>query len=338
MTPSRLAALATLVWMLGCVPPFPQDVDPAFLLADEVAVGGWHVCVRQGPRVRCWGSNRSGQLANGRPLGANRYQEVRGLPDGARDVVAGGFHACARVEDTAWCWGRGVEGQLDGVAQQSAGARRWRSGVTRLAAGGFVSCAAQGNTVECVGENAGAKRTFPGTVEQLCAGWDHACALVEGRAWCWRNGVEGPPGSLGARLSTEAVPLDVPGPLQQLACGSYHACVAGPAGTYCLGLDDQHQLGAPAVSPAAAQVPLPGVPTALALGRGHSCALVAGVPWCWGTNSSGQAGPESDEPQLDRPTPVRVLKGVDHISAGVLQTCILKEGHHSCFGPLGNGM
>jgi len=79
-----------------------------------MAVGGDHTCAETEAGVRCWGSNRRGQLGNDTISSSRVPVPVTGLPAHGLAVDAGpsGEHTCALVGDGAMCWGRNDSGQL----------------------------------------------------------------------------------------------------------------------------------------------------------------------------------------------------------------------------------
>ena len=82
----------------------------------QVQAGVYHACaIVEGGRVRCWGSNRYGQL------GPAPGEDVPGLA-GAIDLAVGQMHTCAALDGgEVRCWGRNRRGQLgDGTTEDRA--------------------------------------------------------------------------------------------------------------------------------------------------------------------------------------------------------------------------
>ena len=98
-------------WCPDCARGEPQDVTFGRDV-ERLAVGAEHVCVLlQGGRVRCWGSNRAGQLGDG--SFEDRVEPVAVPLDGIREIVAGRLSTCALLEDDrVACWGEGTFGAL----------------------------------------------------------------------------------------------------------------------------------------------------------------------------------------------------------------------------------
>jgi alpha-tubulin suppressor-like RCC1 family protein len=121
-----------------------------------IAAGGSHSCaVDHTGAVRCWGSNRYGQVGTestetceapgaARPC-VRAPTVVDGLPTAATAVAAGASHSCALGRDgQAWCWGLNDHGQTGGRRLAAATAPAPVSKDVRfrtLAAGGDHTCA-----------------------------------------------------------------------------------------------------------------------------------------------------------------------------------------------------
>jgi alpha-tubulin suppressor-like RCC1 family protein len=123
--------------------------------ATGAAMGLTHACALQrNGRVRCWGSNRFGQLGDGTTQHSTDLPvQVRDLPL-ARAIDAGGSLSCALTRDRrVYCWGQ----------------RRW-------APGGPLPAPVEGIT----------------HAVDLSVGWTHACAVVDaGTVYCWGDNDEG---------------------------------------------------------------------------------------------------------------------------------------------------
>jgi alpha-tubulin suppressor-like RCC1 family protein len=182
-----------------------------------------------------------------------------------------------------------------------------------LALGAAFTCAlfASGQT-RCWGDNAkgqlGGGTTsvpsdvpvqvdLPGSVSELAAGGDHACArLANGDIYCWGDNSARQLGvidkaSVGPALSG-ASGMDA----TQLALGNRHSCIRTAGGeAWCWGSGTFHELGQSdpaASSPTPLMVDVGGLwVSEVAGGSNHTCARAADASaWCWGRNSSGQLG------------------------------------------------
>jgi len=153
----------------------------------SVAAGGLHTCARlNSGRVRCWGSNDSGQLGDN-SFSIDRLTPVEVVENSGtfvplaevQQVTAGGNHSCGLVSPgVAKCWGANNYGQVGDGTQ----------GIDRLAP----------FNVGSIGE----------LVTQITAGTDHTCArLHSGATKCWGNNRSGAVGD--GTSSEKLVPTDV---------------------------------------------------------------------------------------------------------------------------------
>ena len=203
----------------------------------SLAAGANHTCaVTSNGRVKCWGSNSSGQLGNpGVGGGSQTAVEVQtganGAPLGdAIAVTAGETHSCAvQWSGQAACWGSNAAGQLGQPAVGGSSARAVRvvivpngpplMDIVSLAAGGAHTCALiAGGTVKCWGSNTAGQLGAPGGASAptpvevtgltsgavaLAAGAQHTCALLgTGGVTCWGSNSDGQLGSAGAGGAT----------------------------------------------------------------------------------------------------------------------------------------
>jgi alpha-tubulin suppressor-like RCC1 family protein len=180
----------------------------------HVAAGGQHTCaVTDEGRVRCWGSNRDGQLGDGQRGGARATPGAVALDARAVAVSVGLAHGCALTADGAvWCWGRNESGQAGGGAGPSAPTPtrvRFATAAvfTQLVSGAAHNCALDvtgavwcwgRNTRGALGDGTTATRPAPGRVAlpgaavAIAAGTAHSCAtLADGRTLCWGDNVDG---------------------------------------------------------------------------------------------------------------------------------------------------
>lgn len=100
----------------------PVDVWGLTSDVASVKTGDAHTCavvVAGGPRVKCWGSNSSGQLGDGTTTRRSTATDVVGLGTAAIGVSPGRFHTCAfTTAGRVACWGGNDDGQLgDGTTR-----------------------------------------------------------------------------------------------------------------------------------------------------------------------------------------------------------------------------
>ncbi|HEU4407123.1 MAG TPA: hypothetical protein VFS43_17775 [Polyangiaceae bacterium] len=163
-------------------------------------------------------------------------------------------------------------------------------------------------------------------VNQIAAGTDHSCALVNGGdVRCWGRNDFGQlgDGTTTYRFTPVAMLASPGGPplagVQALALGGDHGCaLLGGGDVRCWGRNDSGQLGdgtetdrptPVAVLQAPGGPPLTGA-QALALGDTHSCAWMSGGDVrCWGLNGSAQLGDGTSTERLT-PVPVQFEPGV----------------------------
>jgi alpha-tubulin suppressor-like RCC1 family protein len=397
MTRSAIVA----VWLVGCaavagcarggdqapppagearVSPAPEAIErgqetrtapPASARArrSTLALGAAHSCAIDGTgAVRCWGSNRFGQLGiAGEPTGPGARVVSPMRVKGAGEMVslaAGAFHTCGvRKDGTVACWGHGGHGLLS--AEATGGERgdvaspQVVSGlqeVEALAAGdGFTCALSRDRTVACWGRNdhgqlgrghvgpAEPVGLVPGVTgaDAVAAGRHHACALARGEVKCWGMAVDGQLGPVvRAAASPVPVAVEVGGAVQQVGAGGYHTCVImGDGSARCFGANDSGQLGIGGggspddrrARPASVQAVQ--AATALALGARFTCVLEAnGTVGCAGYNRQGQLG---DGTTTLRRVPVRAagLAEARELMAGASHACAVRaDGAIACWG------
>ena len=121
-----------------------------------------YTCAVVAGGVKCWGSNRFGQLGNGKTVQSLVPVQTLAAGSGATAIAAGGeehgnAYACAVVGDGVKCWGGNGAGQFgNGTTNSSlipvqtipAG-----SSVTAIAAGAYHSCAVIAGGAKCWGSN-----------------------------------------------------------------------------------------------------------------------------------------------------------------------------------------
>ncbi len=328
-------------------------------IAVALALGGQHSCaLLDGGAIKCWGSNRSGQLGQGQLSDSLFAGDDDGLPPinlgqgrTAVAVAAGLYHTCAILDSGAVkCWGDNRFGQLGIGARGDRGAARDDMGdqlpvvdlgaplpVAAIAAGAYHTCVVLAET---------------GAVK--CWGWNEYGQLGAGDA---RNrGLDA--ADMGAALP--AVDLGAGRKAARLAAGAFHTCalLADSGEVKCWGLDSAGQLGVVpgtalqrGISPGDLGDRLPVVDlgarqTALAItaGASHTCALLGDASIrCWGLNFSGELGTgdhinrgDSVEYPLGDGLPLVSLGnpaiGATSVAAGANHTCAVQSAFVKCWG------
>jgi alpha-tubulin suppressor-like RCC1 family protein len=144
-------------------------------------------------------------------------------------------------------------------------------------------------------------------VAKIVNGADHACAILKDQSvMCWGENDQGQLGD-GTRSSRGTpLPVDVGGPVIQLALGDLHTCaLVGPPGSAvvkCWGNNDQGRLGDGTGTRSSVPVTaaITGA-TAISAGASHTCAIDAAQNvQCWGAGEFGALGDASGADSLVR--------------------------------------
>lgn len=312
------------------------DADCTLSVVVEVGLGGEHTCVRlDSGLVRCWGSSERGQLgyADTVSIGDDELPSAAGtimMGATASQLVSGYRHNCVLASDGVRCWGEALYAQL---------------GLGTLEDLGDDETPSTEGPVE-LGDEA----------VTLASGYFHTCAVLEtdGALRCWGAGAEAQLG-YGNNLSigddetpASAGPVDVGGPVVQVATGLIHTCALLEGGAVrCWGTSSDGQLGLGSyviigddeLPSSVPTVALGGPAQQIAAGAFHTCALmVSGEVRCWGRNAQGQLGLGNTayigEDELpDTVGPVDVGGTVTQIATGFGHTCaLLDTGDVRCWG------
>ena len=187
--------------------------------------------------------------------------------------------------------------------------------------------------------NAGVNGT---PVEGITAGYDHACALMNGgTVYCWGYNVDGETGT-GVSGDTLFTPVAITSlTAAQVSAGGYSTCaIASPTVApyggeqYCWGANNYGQFGTGNAG-ASQDTPITNEQALVAVSTGfeHVCGVVdsnAPVVYCWGLNGNGQLGIDSTGASYATPHSVGSFASV---SAAGFHTCALTTGGAaSCWG------
>lgn len=303
--------------------------------AVAMAAGFQSICVLgDDGAVKCWGTNRSGELGLG-TIGDPRscVPEDMGnaglvvLPAPATAIAARKEHVCALLATGhVTCWGVNAHGELG-----------------------------TGDTANRLGPSEPLVFEAGFTPLRLALGDDHACALsAQDRVKCWGSNEYG---QLGAPADGDRL---APGPdvrlrgaaAAALAAGTDHTCAIlfGGGVVKCWGRNDEGQLGLgdrtnrgdgpDQMGDALPAVALGTAATAVAAGRAHTCArLASGAVTCWGANDAGQLGLGTTTSSLvPAAAPVALPGPAATLAAGDDFTCAtLTDGRAFCWGAGGRG-
>jgi len=187
-------------------------------------------------------------------------------------------------------------------------------------------------------------------VTEVATGGTQACALAQGRVFCWGTNTNGALG-LGATTATNS-PREVGGVLAGLtvtdvSVGTNHTCAVAGGKAYCWGLATSGRLGngtttgtftTPVLVNTGAMT---GTVTSISAGDTHTCAIASGRAHCWGAGSNGRLG-TGNTTTVSSPAAVSVsgvLSGrtVTSVSAGTAHSCAVADGLAFCWGLATNG-
>ncbi len=345
--------------------------SPIMIVGKEnsISVQGPTSCAVVNGAAQCWGKAQYGALGNGD--GNNNKTtpvQVTGLTTGVQAVATGLYHACALVNGGVKCWGNNINGQLgDGTTTNRTSpvsVSGLTSGVQAIVLGSYFSCALTSGSVKCWGYNdsgqignstvsVGANQLTPVTVssplsnnvQDIKAFGSSACALTDGKVYCWGNNAFG---QLGNNTTTNSnVPVQVKNSagsgvidfVQAITVGGFHACALVNGGVQCWGRNTYYQLGDSTNTQRSLPVAVSGFTNGvqqISAGSLHTCIVVDGVAKCWGYNSTGQVGVNSTG-TITTPTSVLnssavTMTGVQYVIAGRDNTCALVNGSIRCWG------
>ena len=346
---------------LGSTEPIGDDEVPSSVPAIElgervrsVHAGGNHSCaIGESGNLYCWGQNTYGQLGRGdtEHIGDDELAEVSRPIDFGEPVVdaaLGGLHTCVLLESgVVRCFGDGTNGQLgyantddigDNEPAVSVGVVDVGGVVESISAGMIHTCAQlSGGNVVCWGRGEPPEATAPGGWGQL--GYGHRDNI----------GDDEPPSSEG--------PVDVGGPVVELAGGDFHQCARLESGAVrCwgrgegkdnfgqLGIAMEENIGDDEPASAAGEIAIGASVTAIASGDVHNCVITTGQRLrCFGFGGFGQLGYGNKEHIGDDELPeaagdVPIDGAVVGVALGKFHTCaLLSNGTVQCFGLAAGG-
>lgn len=183
----------------------------------------------------------------------------------------------------------------------------------------------------------------PAADVHVSAGSTHACAVVDGRVYCWGANEHGELGTADGQDHDTPTAVASDATFRVVSAGYRHTCALDDRGeVHCWGDNARGQLGiGDRVERSVPQlVSLPGRATSIEARYGHSCAILADARlYCWGTNDEGQLGqggvfPADDPEALDALRPVQVpVPEVRQVTIGQGHTCaVALTGALYCWG------
>ncbi len=288
--------------------------------AAAVAVGQEHTCViLDNGRVKCWGSNASGQLGLGDTrsrgdwlgdMGDDLATVDLGTGRTAVRLAAGRSHTCALLDDgTVKCWGGNESGQL-----------------------GLGDTQNRGDEPNEMGDNLPAVQLGTGvTITSVVSGAfsAHSCAMLSGyySAKCWGANGAGQLG-LGDTQNRGDGPDEMGDnllatPHWGIATGSECTCGTGPDNHSIECAGSGSMCGAGPASESGWRFVLAGYGNSQLTLAGTSACTSQG-PSCWSSNTI--------QGWTVLPLPLRGGKTVTALSTSDRFTCVINNGYVQCWG------
>ncbi len=181
-----------------------------------MALGASHTCAVQNGAVKCFGTNRDGQLGratNVGQLGANSTPgQVTGLGSSVTQIAGGDDHTCAIAGGVLKCWGSSI---YDAIGYATPANTYYSATATSVGigtiqgvyAGGRNTCVVQSNVVKCWGSNddgqlvSGSTTNTPQTLlgapsYTVGVGNNVVCGQKNASIYCWGRNTSGALGNL----------------------------------------------------------------------------------------------------------------------------------------------
>ncbi len=308
-------------------------------------------------RVKCWGTNGSGQLGNGVTNDVGSWEPVSvGIINASKVSVGYGGRCALLTDNTVKCWGSRYANGLSsesGTPNQISGL----TNITKVSTSGGTACALKNNnTIWCwgyadpwgsgqaskLGNGSTTNTTIPvqvsgiTTAVDVSVGTDVACAVKsDGTVWCWGSGTDGALGN-GSNSDT-TVPVQVSGisTATKVYSFSFNVCaVLSDSTAKCWGANSSGQLG----NGSTYSTNSPVVPTGLTNVVGFAglrdaiCAVLGdGSVKCSGSGTLWGSSPTSSTTFLT----TSVVNGITSLSSNEYLICgRTSSGTIKCWGSL----
>ena len=248
----------------------------AATLPTQINAGYSNSCAIAADQAYCWGDNSSGELGDGTRTGNRKTSALVGGILATAPVTAirpGRFQTCAIAGDAALCWGNNSEGFL-GVSTSEMYVLTPSAvvglpdaqPVTSISSSNGTQCAVAGAIVLCWGRNGngqlGSESAPGGSVTPIAlagaltgldatavtVGEIHACAIADGKPYCWGTNVFSELGDGGSVTQRSPVAAVTNGALSgeiitEVSAGRWHSCALSDGAGYCWGRNDSGELG-----------------------------------------------------------------------------------------------
>lgn len=315
----------------------PVAVDTSGVLAGktitDLTVGDYFSCVIANGAPYCWGWNSYGQLGNGLttnssvPVAVNMSGALAGKT--VTKITGGYYNACAIADGAAYCWGTSgfdglgsntqysytpkavdTSGVLAGKTVTDIDAENFGGVVCAVADGapycwGYGASGGMGNgtnttsnwlpvAVDTSGVLAGKTVTDVSTYEY------HACAVADGKPYCWGGNGSSQLGNGSTTSSNVPVAVDASGVLAgktivSVTAGDYATCSLDSQGAvFCWGDNMYGSLGNNTYTDSTVPVAVSTSGTMsgkthsyLAMGYFTVCSVASGWGHCWGNSTYG---------------------------------------------------
>lgn len=248
------------------------------VMSDEVtaiATGNTHNCAIAAGKAYCWGSGSSGQLGNGSSSSSNTPVAVNTSQMSGRvtALAISNSHTCAIADGKAYCWGAGSysptahghlgNGSTAGVNIPTAVNTSVMTGVvTSIDTRSARTCAIAAGKAYCWGDAGpmlgnGTTGTslvpvavntsvMSGKVTAIDINGTTACAIADGKLYCWGNGTSGQLGNGASLTSNTPVAVstsEMTGRVTSVQVGANFVCAIAGGKVYCWGNGANGQLG-----------------------------------------------------------------------------------------------